>query len=320
VNAKMNRRQFLVGSAAVAAAPALVGAADAAGAGGIPFVTLNNGVKMPALGFGTLHLGDAKATQRAVEQALEVGFRLFDTAQSYANEEAIGAAFKATGVKRSELFVTCKLFRPYASEALAGKAYEESLRKLNLDYADLYLIHQPVNDTYGAYRAMTKLYRAKAVRAIGVSNFNPARVMDFAMNNEVLPAVNQIECNPYCANVAAQRNLIELGIQMEAFSPLRQARENILNDPILAKVAAKHGKSVAQVILRWQFERGVVAVVKSTNPAHMREDVTAIDFALDAGDMAQIAMLNTRPSLIDHQDPARIKWFNERVAGEGFSK
>lgn len=315
----LSRRTFLKSGALATAVPAFVGTAEAmpaASTAGMPSVTLNNGVKMPMLGFGTLHLGDAKATQRAVETALEAGFRLFDTAQSYANEEGVGAAFKATGVPRAELFITCKLFRPYANEQLAGRAYYESLRKLNLDYADLYLIHQPVNDTYGAYRAMTRLYREKAVRAIGVSNFNPARVMDFAMNNDVLPTVNQIECNPYCANAFAQKNLIGLGIQMEAFSPLRQAREDILQDPILAKVAAKHGRSVAQVILRWQFERGIVAVVKSANPAHTRENVAALDFALDASDMAQIAMLDTRRPLIDHQDPQRIKWFNERVAGE----
>ena len=316
---ELSRRTFLKSGTLAAAVPAFAGTASAATAApttGIPSVTLNNGVKMPMLGFGTLHLGDAKTTQRAVETALEAGFRLFDTAQSYANEEAIGAAFKATGVPRGDLFITCKLFRPYANEQLAGKAYYESLKKLNLDYADLYLIHQPVNDTYGAYRAMTKLYREKAVRAIGVSNFNPARVMDFAMNNDVLPAVNQIECNPYCANAFAQKNLIGLGIQMEAFSPLRQARENILQDPILVKIAAKHKRSVAQVILRWQFERGIVAVVKSANPAHTRENVAALDFALDASDMAQIALLDTRKPLIDHQDPQRIKWFNERVAGE----
>lgn len=316
----LTRRTFLKGSALAAIAPTLASTATAeptaSVTGGIPSVALNNGVKMPMLGFGTLHLGNAAETQRAVETALEVGFRLFDTAQSYANEEAIGAAFKATGVPRNELFVTCKLFRPYVTEQLAGKAYYESLKKLNLDYADLYLIHQPVNDTYGAYRAMTRLYREKAVRAIGVSNFNPARLMDFAMNNEVLPAVNQIECNPYCANAFAQKNMIELGVQMEAFSPLRQARENILQDPILVKIAAKHNRSVAQVILRWQFERGIVAVVKSATPAHTRENVTALAFTLDASDMAQIAMLNTRKPLIDHQDPQRIKWFNERVAGE----
>ena len=321
MSTELSRRTFLKSGALAAAVPTLTGTASAAtpeptASIGIPSITLNNGVKMPMLGFGTLHLGDAKTTQRAVETALEVGFRLFDTAQSYANEEAVGAAFKATGVPRSELFVTCKLFRPYANEQLAGKAYYESLRKLNLDYADLYLIHQPVNDTYGAYRAMTKLYREKAVRAIGVSNFNPARAMDFAMNNEVRPAVNQIECNPYCANAFAQKNLIELGIQMEAFSPLRQARESILQNPILAKIAAKHRRSVAQVILRWQFERGIVAVVKSANPAHTRENVAALDFALDASDMAQIALLDTRKPLIDHQDPQRIRWFNERVAGE----
>ncbi len=325
----LTRREFLAHSAKITASAAILGGASllaseksgATIATKMPTITLNNGVKMPVTGYGTLKLGDAKTTQKLVEQALEAGYRLFDTAQSYANEEAVGAAFAATGVKRSELFITCKLFRPYATESLADKAYFESLKKLKLDYADLYLIHQPVNDTYGAYRAMTRLYKDKAVRAIGVSNFDPARVMDFAQNHEITPAVNQIECHPYYQQAFAQENLKALGIQMEAFSPLRQARDGILQDKILSQIAQKHGKSVAQVILRWIYQRGIVSVVKTTKPARMGENLAIFDFELGADEMQKIAALDgTKPKLLDHQDPQRIKWFNERVAGESLKR
>ena len=334
VNSSVSRREFITNSAKLGAGLAILGSvslfaskANAAANNGakiaaaMPTLTLNNGVKMPVAGFGTLKLGDAKTTQKLVEQALEAGYRLFDTAQSYANEEAVGAAFAATGVPRSELFITCKLFRPYANEALAGKAYFESLKKLRIDYADLYLIHQPVNDTYGAYRAMTRLYKDKAVRAIGVSNFDPARVMDFAQNHEVVPAVNQIECHPYYQQTFAQENLKSLGIQMEAFSPLRQARDGILQDKTLVQIAKKHGKSVGQVILRWVYQRGIVSVVKTTKPARMAENLAIFDFTLSGDDMKKIAALDgAKPKLLDHQDPQRIKWFNERVAGESLKR
>ena len=289
-------------------------------AAAMPSFTLNNGIKMPAAGFGTLKLGDMKQTQKAVEQALEAGYRLFDTAQSYANEEGVGAALKATGVKRDELFITCKLFRPYANEAMAGKAYFESLKKLKIDYADLYLIHQPVNDTYGAWRAMSKLYKDKAVRAIGVSNFNPARIMDFVQNNEITPAVNQIECHPHFQQEFALQNLKELGIQMEAFSPLKQTRDGILTDKTLTKIAKAHKKTVAQVILRWVYQRGIVSIAKTSKPERMRENLAIFDFELTAADMAQIAKLETNKPLLDHQDPQRIKWFNERTAGESLKR
>lgn len=286
----------------------------------IPNFTLNNGVVMPATGFGTLKLGDTKATQKAVEQALEAGYRLFDTAQSYANEEAVGFALKAAGIKREELFITCKLFRPYANEELAGKAYYGSLKKLQIDYADLYLIHQPVNDTYGAWRAMSKLYKKKEVRAIGVSNFNPARIMDFVQNNEIKPAINQIECHPHFQQTKAQENLKALGIQMEAFSPLKQARDNILKDATLSKIAKAHGKSVAQVILRWVYQRGIISIVKTSKAERMRENLSIFDFELNSADMAKIAKLETNKPMLDHQDPQRIKWFNERTAGESLKR
>lgn len=185
----------------------------------ISSVKLNNGIFMPILGFGTLKLGNQKETQKYVEQALEVGFRLFDTAQSYGNEEGVGRAIKSSGIRREELFITSKLFKAYATEDKAGKAYDESLKKLQIDYADLYLIHQPVNDTYGAYRAMSE----QRVRAIGVSNFSDARLMDFVQNFEITPAVNQIECHPHFQQIQAQLFCQKLGVQMEAWSPLKQA-------------------------------------------------------------------------------------------------
>lgn len=338
------RRDFLADSAKIGAGLALFSGGMLFGAGGnaidssadlgvnpnanpsanpanqMPSFTLNNGVVMPVAGFGTLKLGDTKATQKAVEEALEAGYRLFDTAQSYANEEGVGFALKATGVKREELFITCKLFRPYANEELAGKAYYESLKKLQIDYADLYLIHQPVNDTYGAWRAMSKLYKKKEVRAIGVSNFNPARIMDFVQNNEIKPAVNQIECHPHFQQIKAQENLKALGIQMEAFSPLKQARDNILKDATLSKIAKAHGKSVAQVILRWIYQRGIVSIVKTSKAERMRENLNIFDFELNSADMAKIAKLETNKPMLDHQDPQRIKWFNERTAGESLKR
>lgn len=336
---RLNRRDFIADSAKIGAGLALFGGGMLFGASGKaidsstnlgsnsnakqstnPSFTLNNGVVMPATGFGTLKLGDTAATQKAVEEALEAGYRLFDTAQSYANEEGVGFALKATGVKREDLFITCKLFRPYANEELADKAYYESLKKLQIDYADLYLIHQPVNDTYGAWRAMSKLYKKKEIRAIGVSNFNPARIMDFVQNNEIKPAVNQIECHPHFQQIKAQENLKALGIQMEAFSPLKQARDNILKDATLSKIAKAHGKTVAQVILRWVYQRGIVSIVKTSKAERMKENLSIFDFELSNADMAKIAKLETNKPMLDHQDPQRIKWFNERTAGESLKR
>ena len=327
-DAPLTRRDFLATSAkmSVATLGALGFANSVFGAGAqdsknapdsasesTPLITLNNGVKMPALGFGVLRLGNQKQTQIAVEWALELGYRLFDTAQSYGNEEGVGYALKATGIKREELFITIKLFKDFATESLAAKAYDESLKRLNLEYADLYLIHQPVNDTYGAYRAMSKLYKQKAVRAIGVSNFDSARIMDFVQNQEIKPAVNQVECNPLFQNHATQNTLQKLGIQMEAWSPLAQGKNNILQNKTLAQIGKKYDKNAAQVILRWIYQRGIISVVKSGNPAHQKENLNIFDFSLSAQDMATIARLDTNKRGLDHQNPDTIKWLNERT-------
>ena len=325
----MQRRDFLKVAAATAASALVPNVwaqtATAENPAKVPSVTLNNGVKMPIFGFGTLKLGDEKATQKIVESAIAAGYRLFDTAQSYANEEAVGAAFahafsKDGGFKREDFFITIKLFRPFVSEDKAGPAYFESLKKLHLDYADLFLIHQPVADTYGAYRAMMKLYKEKAVRAIGVSNFNPARLMDFVQNHEITPAVNQVECHPHFQNEEALVNMKELGVQMEAFSPLKQGRDGIFEDKVLSAIAQKHGKSVPQVILRWVTQRGIVAIAKSTKEQHLKDNLAIFDFELTADEMAQIKTLDTNIAMLNHQDPQRIKWFNERTAGQSLNR
>lgn len=325
----MQRRDFLK-VAAVTATSVLVPNAfaqivDSAKSANVPTVTLNNGIKMPIFGFGTLKLGDASETQKIVESAIAAGYRLFDTAQSYANEEAVGAAFahafsKDGGFKREDFFITVKLFRPFVSEDKAGPAYFESLKKLRLDYADLFLIHQPVADTYGAYRAMTKLYKEKAVRAIGVSNFNPARLMDFVQNHEITPAVNQVECHPHFQNEAALLNMKELGVQMEAFSPLKQGKDGILQDKVLSEIAQKHGKTVPQVILRWVTQRGIVAIAKATKESHIQENLAIFDFELSDDEMTQIKTLDKNAPMLNHQDPKRIKWFNERTAGQSLNR
>ena len=286
------------------------------------YTTLNNGVKMPILGYGTYQIPNSEA-QRCVEDALSVGYRLIDTAQAYANEQAIGEALKSAmkgGVKRDELFIETKLWISHTNEKDAFKAFETSLKKLGLDYIDLYVIHQPYNDSYGAWRAMSKLYKEGKIRAIGVSNFYADKITDFCTFNDIKPAVNQIECHPYFQNVAAQENLKALGIQMEAFSPLKQTRDNILQDKTLVKIARAHKKSVAQVILRWVYQRGIVGIVKTSRPERMRENLAIFDFTLSAADMAQIAKLETNKPMLDHQDPQRIKWFNERTAGESLKR
>lgn len=277
---------------------------------------------MPILGYGTLKLGNQKETQKAVEEALEVGYRLFDTAQSYLNEEGVGYAIKATGVKREEIFITAKLFsQNYKKVGDTKKSYEESLKKLHIDYADLFLIHQPIGDVYGAYREMIEIYNAKKVRAIGVSNFYPARFIDFYLNFDIKPAVNQIECHPYFQQQNALKLAKSLNVQLEAHSPLYQVRENILQNPILSQIAKKHNKSVAQIILRWHTQRGIIAIPKTSKKERMIENLNIFDFSLVSNDMAQISTLQTNKPLLDHpNNPELIRWFNERKPGTSLSR
>lgn len=278
------------------------------------FVTLNNGIKMPILGYGVFQI-DPKETQRCVEDAISVGYRSIDTAQAYFNEESVGAAIKTAlqgGVKREELFITTKLWINNYPEEKALKACEESLRKLGLDYIDLMLLHQPFSDTYGAWRALSRFYKEGRFKAIGVSNFYADRIADFCLNNEIKPTLNQIECNPIHAQFEAQKVLQEYNVAMESWAPFGEGRNNMFSSPTLSEIGKKYNKSVAQVILRWQIQRGIIAIPKTTRKERMIENLSVFDFALSAQDMQTIAALDNKTSLfLNHQDPQTAKFLIE---------
>lgn len=277
-------------------------------------VVLNNGVEMPVLGFGVFQIADPAECERSVRDAIDVGYRLIDTAASYGNEESVGNAIKASGVRREELFVTTKLWIADTGYEKTKAAFDRSMKRLQLDYLDLYLIHQPYGDVYGAWRAMEDLYREGRVRAIGVSNFHPDRVMDFIVHHEVVPAVNQIETHPFHQQVETQKFLKENNVQIESWGPFAEGKNNIFHNEILSSVAAKHGKSVAQVILRWLTQRDVVVIPKSVRKERMAENFQIFDFELDASDMESIATLETGASLFfDHRDPAMVKFLSEAL-------
>jgi len=270
----------------------------------IPSVTLNNGVAMPLLGFGVFQVTDLAECERSVLDAIETGYRLLDTAASYGNEEAVGKAIRKSGVARDELFITTKLWVQDASYDGAKQAFERSMDKLQLEYLDLYLIHQPYGDVYGAWRAMQELYQAGRIKAIGVSNFYPDRIMDFILHNEIAPAVNQIE---------TQKFLQENNVQIESWGPFAEGKNNIFHNDVLRSIAEQHGKSVAQVILRWLTQRGVVAIPKSVRKERMAENINVFDFELSSDDMAAIATLDSKQSaFFDHRDPAMVKWLGTR--------
>ncbi|MGX7896066.1 aldo/keto reductase [Tsuneonella sp. HG222] len=279
----------------------------------IPLVTLNNGVEMPLLGFGVFQVPDPAECERSVHDAIEVGYRLLDTAASYGNEEAVGAAIANSGLDRSELFVTTKLWVEDASYNGAKAAFERSLNKLQLDYLDLYLIHQPYGDVYGAWRAMEDLHRAGKVRAIGVSNFYPDRLVDFVLHNETAPAVNQIEIHPFHQQAEAQAILEENNVQTQAWGPFAEGKNGLFQNELLASIGKKHGKSIAQVVLRWLTQRGIVAIPKSVRKERMAENFAILDFELDTDDLARIATLDQKTSsFFDHRDPAMVKWLGTR--------
>ncbi len=276
------------------------------------FTVLNNGVEMPLLGFGVFQVTDLEECERSVSAALQAGYRLIDTAAAYGNEAAVGAAIKRSGVAREDLFVTTKLWVQDAGYENTKRAFERSLKRLQLDYLDLYLIHQPYGDVYGAWRAMEELNHAGVIRAIGVSNFHPDRVMDLIVHNQVAPAVNQIETHPFCQQVETQKFLEENKVQIESWGPFAEGRNNIFSNDLLLSLAAKHGKSVAQVILRWLLQRGVVAIPKSVRQERIVENFDIFDFALSADDMAAIATLDTKTSsFFDHRDPAIVKMLGQ---------
>ena len=274
--------------------------------------TLNNGVQMPLLGFGVFQIADLAECERAVTDALSVGYRLLDTAASYGNEEAVGNAIKRSGIPREELFVTTKLWIADAGYDKTRRAFDRSLQRLQLDTVDLYLIHQPYGDVYGAWRAMEELYREGRARAIGVSNFHPDRVMDFLMHHEIKPAVNQIETHPFHQQVESQKFLQENGIQMESWGPFAEGKNNIFHNELLKSIADSHGRSIAQVVIRWLTQRGVVAIPKSVRKERMAENFAIFDFQLTADEMSAIATLDTgTSSFFDHRDPAMVKWLSE---------
>lgn len=279
----------------------------------IPAVTLNNGVEMPSLGFGVFQVPDPAECERSVRDAIDVGYRLLDTATSYGNEEAVGSAIRNHGIDRRELFITTKLWIEDASYEGAKAAFERSLNKLQLDYLDLWLIHQPYGDVYGAWRAMEELHRAGRIRAIGVSNFYPDRLVDFVLHNEITPAVNQIEIHPFHSQDDAKAVLDEYKVQAEAWGPFAEGKNGLFSNKLLQSIGQKHGKTIAQVVLRWLNQRGIVAIPKSVRKERMAENFAIFDFELDQDDIASIATLDQKASsFFDHRDPEKVKWLGTR--------
>ena len=272
----------------------------------IPTVSLGDGVEMPVLGFGVFQV-PPEQTEQVVTDALATGYRSLDTAAAYRNEEAVGRAIATSGIPRDELFITTKLWIQDAGEENAKQAFELSLQRLGLDYLDLYLIHQPFGDCYGSWRAMQQLRREGLARAIGVSNFYPDRLVDLIDHNEIAPAVNQVECHPFFQRTADQELMRDRGVQIESWGPFAEGRNNLFSAPTLSEIGAAHGKSVAQVVLRWLIQRRVVVIPKSVRPERMRENFDVFDFELTDDEMARITALDTGGSLFfDHRDPAMV--------------
>ncbi|MFE6795368.1 aldo/keto reductase [Paenibacillus chitinolyticus] len=267
-------------------------------------VTLNNGVKMPIIGFGVYQVPDAEECENAVYEALMAGYRLIDTAAGYLNEEAVGRAIKRSGVPREELFITTKLWVQDAGYESAKLAFAKSLKKLQLDYLDLYLIHQPFGDYYSAWRAMEELYREGKIKAIGVSNFLPDRLMDLIVHNEIVPAVNQIETHSFYQQIESAAFMKEQGVQHQSWAPFAEGLNNMFGNEVLASIAEKHNKSVAQVVLRWLVQREVVVIPKSVRKERIIENFDIFNFELSADDIKQISALDTRESLfLSYHDP-----------------
>jgi 2,5-diketo-D-gluconate reductase A len=276
-------------------------------------VKLNNGVEIPILGFGVFQITDPTECERSVVDAIQTGYSHIDTAASYRNEEAVGRGIKQSGVAREKLFITTKLWIQSNGYEGTMKAFENSLKRLQLEYINLYLIHQPFGDVYGEWRAMEELYQQGKVKAIGVSNFPPDRIMDLIIHNAITPTVNQIEVNPFHQQIDTQKFLQDNGVQVEAWAPFAEGKNYIFQNELLLTIAAKHQKSVAQVILRWLVQRGIIALAKSTRKERMTENISVFDFELSAEDMAAIAPLDTKTSsFFDHRNPDMVKWLGSR--------
>lgn len=276
-------------------------------------IKLNNGIEIPILGFGVFQIADLAECERSVIDAIQVGYRHIDTAASYMNEEAVGRGIQKSGVARDELFITTKLWIQSNGYESTLKAFDRSLNRLQLDYVDLYLIHQPFGDVYGEWRAMEELVQQGKVRAIGVSNFQPDRIMDLIVHNKITPAVNQIEVNPFQQQIETQKFLQDNSVMTEAWAPFAEGRNNIFQNELLLSLASKHNKSVAQVILRWLVQRGIIALAKSTRKERMIENFNVFDFELSAEDVMSITTLDTKTSsFFDHRDPEKVKWLGTR--------
>ena len=272
------------------------------------YVTLSNGIKMPHEGFGVFQVPDAAQCERAVMDAIESGYRLIDTAAAYMNEEAVGSAVKKCGVPRDELFITTKLWVQDASYEGAKKAIETSMKKLGLDYIDLYLLHQPMGDYVGAYRAMEEAYKDGKLKAIGVCNFYPERLADLCETVEITPMVNQVELHPFFRQQKALDLMKEYGVIPEAWGPFAEGNHGIFSHPVLSKIGEKYGKSAAQVALRWNVQRGVVVIPKSVHKDRMEQNIDIWDFELSGEDMAEIDALDIGHSeIVNHYDPAFVR-------------
>lgn len=276
-------------------------------------VKLNNGVEMPILGFGVFQIPEPAECERAVIDALETGYRLIDTAASYLNESSVGSAIKNSGIAREELFITTKLWVQDTGYEKTKAAFQKSLDKLQLDYLDLYLIHQPYGDIFGSWRAMQELYEQGMIKAIGVANFYADRVIDLIINSGFTPAINQIETHPFQQQVENQKFLSDNDVQIQSWGPFAEGKNDIFRNEVLSVIGQKYNKSVAQVILRWLTQRDVIVIPKSVRKERMVENFNIFDFELTAQDMQAIAPLDTKESLFfDHRDPAIVKWLSER--------
>jgi len=278
-------------------------------------VILNNGVEMPILGFGVFQIADLEECQKSVADAISIGYRLIDTAASYRNEAAVGQAIKNSGVPRADLFITTKLWIQSNGYEGTKKAFETSMNHLQLEYLDLYLMHQPYGDVYGSWRAMQDLYKEGRIRAIGVSNFHPDRLIDLIIHNEITPAVNQIETHPFQQQIATQQFLQENGVQIESWGPFAEGKNDLFHNALLLSIGKKYNKTIAQVVLRWLTQRGIVAIPKSVRKERMEENFNSLDFELSIEDMEAIQTLDTKTSsFFDHRDPAMVKWLGQYKA------